>query len=236
MNHFEGKSVVEHLKAARAKGALATAEIHGAETPGYLCAGADAAKESAVAFLLAWILFPAQSIFLFMFGLLLWKAGRSALLGWARLGKLHRLIEEERWEIEHNRPQEKEELTALYHAKGLSGKLLEETVAVLMADDNRLLRVMLEEEMGLALEAYEHPLKQSWGAACGVIFSSLLFTGGYYLFSKGPLLASLLAIATASLTIAHIEQNPRIAALIWNLAVTVFSAGAVYLFKQLLFP
>ena len=32
-DHFEGKSVQEHLKAARAKGALAAAEIHGTEMP-----------------------------------------------------------------------------------------------------------------------------------------------------------------------------------------------------------
>ena len=65
MNHFEGKSVIEHLKAARAKGALAAAEIHGAETPGYLSAGADAAKESAVVLLLAWILFSPQPTLFF---------------------------------------------------------------------------------------------------------------------------------------------------------------------------
>jgi hypothetical protein len=233
MNHFEGKSVLEHLKAARAKGALATAEIHGAETPGYLSAGADAARDSAASLLLIWIIFPSQSslFYLFMIGLLIWKAGRSALLGWARLERLHRLIEEERWEIEHHREQEKQELTEMYRAKGLQGKLLEETIATLMADDNRLLRVMLEEELGLALEAYEHPLKQSFGAAIGVIFSCLLFLIGLYL---SPWPFSLLSIAIASFLIAKIEQNRKIEAIIWNLAVVLLAAGAVYFLKELL--
>ncbi len=35
-------------------------------------------------------------------------------------------IEEERWEIQHHRAQERLELTEMYAAKGLSGKLLEE--------------------------------------------------------------------------------------------------------------
>jgi len=100
-DHFEGKSVLEHLKAARAKGALAAAEIHGSEMPGYLSAAADAARDTAVVLLLLSILLPhaVTLFFLVAGGLFLWKIGRSALLGWARLERLHRVIEEERWEI-----------------------------------------------------------------------------------------------------------------------------------------
>ncbi len=56
-DHFEGKSVHEHLKAARAKGALAAAEIHGTEMPGHLSAAADAARDTAVVLMLHWIIF-----------------------------------------------------------------------------------------------------------------------------------------------------------------------------------
>ena len=101
--------------------------------------------------------FKSYRVSLFSIGWLFWKLGRSSLLGWARLERLHRLIQQEQWEIEHHRAQEKEELTAMYHQKGLTGKLLEQVIEVLMADDNRLLRVMLEEELGLTLETYEHP-------------------------------------------------------------------------------
>ena len=34
-----------------------------------------------------------------------------------------------------------------------------------MADGDRLLRVMLEEELGFSLEVYDHPLKQALGFA-----------------------------------------------------------------------
>ena len=78
-----------------------------------------------------------------------------------------RLLEEEKWEIEHNRNQEKVELKVLYRAKGFEGKLLDDVVDVLMADDKRALHIMLKEELGMTLEAYEHPLKQSLGALLG---------------------------------------------------------------------
>src|SRR3569832_1946994 len=107
-DHFEGKSVAQHLKAARARGALASAEIHGTEMPGHLAAGADGARETAyllgILYLLIgnsfWILFIAAKKKQNK------KIGRSAMLGWARLERLHRLIEEERWEIQHDRKQE----------------------------------------------------------------------------------------------------------------------------------
>lgn len=234
-DHFEGKSVSEHLKAARAKGTLASAEIHGTEMPGHLSAAADAARETAIYLLLLWIIFPhdARLFFLFGIGLFLWKVGRSALLGWMRLERLHRVIEEERWEIEHHREQEQEELTALYRAKGLSGKLLDETVSVLMADDNRLLRVMLEEEMGLTLEVYEHPLKQCVGAGVGVIFASACFAAGYFFTSWGAIAAGAIAIGCAAYFAAKAERNRLLESLIWTLSTAAFAVGATYLLKFL---
>jgi len=233
MNHFEGKTVLEHLKAARAKGALAAAEIHGTEVPGHLSAAADAARDTGVTLLLLWILFPAEAklFFLMAAGLFLWKIGRSALLGWARLERLHRVIEEERWEIQHAREQEREELAALYQAKGLSGKLLDEVITVMMADDNRLLNIMLEEEMGLALEIYEHPLKQSLGAGVGVLIATALFAGGYFFFS--PIAATALTIILAAITVAKLERNRRLEAVIWNLSLVAFVAAVTYFLKLL---
>jgi GNAT superfamily N-acetyltransferase len=242
--HFQGKSVVEHLREARTRGVMASAEVHGTEMPGHLAAAADAAKEVAVAFLIlaAGIVqfsLPASSAFflllIFACGWLIWKTGRSALLGYARLERLHRVIEEERWEIEHHRNQEREELTEMYRAKGLSGKLLEEVIDVLMADDNRLLKVMLEEELGLTLEAYEHPLKQSVGAALGVLIASTLCLIG---FSFKPLLgtgiASFIILIIAGVIGAKLERNRPLTAAIWNVALAAFSAGAAYLFAKLL--
>ena len=72
--------------------------------------------------------------------------------GLGRLERLHRVIEEERWEIEHHRQEEREELAALYQAKGLTGKLLDDVVATLMADDNRLLQSCSKRRWGLLLK------------------------------------------------------------------------------------
>jgi vacuolar iron transporter family protein len=241
--HFRGKSVVEHLKEARTRGAVATAEIHGTEMPGHLAAGADAGKETAIALLILWGALPhfmtLQKAWLFMLlfaaGWVIWKTARSALLGWARIERLHRLIEEERWEIEHHRQQEKEELTEMYFAKGLTGKLLEEVIEVLMADDNRLLRVMLEEELGLTLEAYEHPLKQAFGALCGALASASLCLFGFWAIPTCglPILAALI-ILTGTMISARLERNRVWNSIIWNLATVGLIVGFIYFLIPLL--
>lgn len=234
-DHFKGKSVVEHLKEARARGALASAEIHGTEMPGHLAAGADGARETAyllgILYLLVgnafWILFIAAC------GFLVWKVGRSAMLGWARLERLHRLIEEERWEIEHDRKQEEKELKALYQAKGLSGRLLDDVVLTLASDDNRLLRVMLEEEMGLTLEVYEHPLKQAFGAAAGVISGAALTLLGSLAGFWCLFLAIALVCGASAFLMAYLEKNRIMETVVWNLALVGFGLGAIYFLKSL---
>jgi len=236
--HFKGKQAIEHVIEARLKGKIASAEVHGTELPGHVSAAADAAKESALILLVLWTLLGSGAhwfLLVFIAGWLVWKVGRSAILGWSRLERLHRVIEEERWEIEHHRPQEKEELRALYAAKGFSGKLLDEAVEVLMADDNRLLQVMLEEELGLNLESYEHPLKQATGALVGVIGSALIMSFGLFaLPSWGPALCAALIIALSAGTTAQLEKNRPLPAIVWNLAVAALAAGAAYFLSQLI--
>ena len=237
-DHFEGKSVVDHLREARTRGAIAAAEVHGVEMPGHLAAGADAAKDTAIALLILWAFFGNafnyKLLIVFSSGWMLWKIGRSAFLGWSRLERLHRVIEEERWEIEHHREQEREELTEMYMAKGLSGKFLEEVIDVLMADDNRLLRVMLEEELGLTLEAYEHPLKQSFGAGAGVLLTALLFLLCFWINPfYGILAATLIMICVVSATAAKLERNHVLPAIIWSLGIAVLTGSTVFLLARL---
>ena len=138
-----------------------------------MAAALDSTRETAIFLLILWaVIFPFTVGFLMLFWILLlatigwviWKTGRSAWLAWSRLERLHRVMEQERWEITHHRKQERDELRALYSQKGFEGKLLEEVCDVLMADNERLLHVMLEEEMGFTLESYEHPLKEALGA------------------------------------------------------------------------
>jgi len=178
--HFKGKDAIGHVIEARIKGKIVSGESHGLEVPGHIGQGIYALKETSALLLLFWIALISMRIpfsqinFLFLFfffGWIVWNAGRSAFLGWWRLQRLNKLISEERWEIEHHRSQEKQELEALYKAKGFTGKLLQEVVEVLMADDNRLLQVMLEEEMGIVLSSFEHPLKHALSASIGVLLS-----------------------------------------------------------------
>ena len=242
--HFKGKEVVEHLKAARERGAKATEEIHGTEAPGYISAGADSAKETAILLLGMWVLFSAFAIEktfwilgLFSIGYLFWKVGRSSLIGWTRLERLHRLIEQERWEIQHHHGQEKEELIAMYKQKGLSGKLLDQVVDILMADDNRLLRVMLEEELGLTLESYEHPLKQALGAGIGVLIAMASGALGFFIGGHiGMIIFLSIIFSAATLLSSKKEGNALIKSLIWNLAVAALSIGTIFLLANWVAP
>ena len=237
MSHFEGKSAIAHVFAARAKGKQVLAEPHGLELPGHYSAAIDAAKETAFLLSLLWLLLPTPfpTLWIVAAGWLLWKVGRSACLGWARLERLHRLIEEERWEIEHHRAQERSELVALYKAKGFSGQLLEEVIDVLMADDNRLLLVMLEEELGLNLEMMEHPLKQAAGAGVGTLIVAALLLGASLLPAKESVfLCGALIIGVTAAVAARADRNHLIPAIIWNLAVAALAAGVAYFVTKLL--
>lgn len=237
-NHFGGKSAPEHLVDARKKGALVSTEYHGRELSGAFSACIDTLKETSVLLsILILVIAPNFKVMAcIMVGFLIWKIGRSAIIGWARIERLHRLIEEERFEIEHNREQEREELKEMYAAKGFKDKLLDDVVEVLMADDNRLLAVMLEEELGLPLESYQHPLHQALGAGLGVIFSAGVTILAYLTFSvMGALIATGLIVAGVSFFAAIREKNNRLKAVVWNLAVTTLSLGSIYFLKKLIF-
>lgn len=243
-DHFKGKTVSEHLKDARIRGSIASLETHGAEMPGHLAAGADSAKNTAISLFLIWVILsqfgvPSSKLFsilvIFSCGWVIWMIGRSASIGWARLERLHRLLEEERWEIEHHRPREKEELMEMYRVKGFHGELLERVVDVLMADDNRLLNVMLEEELGLSLEAYEHPLKQGTGAAIGTIITTLFALVGFYAYPNVglPIFAGLVFVIS-SLVSAKAEKNRLLQATIWNFSIALLTLGVSYFLSQFL--
>lgn len=242
-NHFEGKSIPTHLKEARIKGARAAAEIHGTEISGQKSAFADTLKDTSLTLTLLWLLlFPLLPLkqtllvlILFFGGWIFWKTARSACFGWARLERLHRIIEEERWEIEHHREQEREELFELYRAKGFEGELLSEVVNVLMADDNRLLEVMLEEELGVPLEVYEHPLQQAFGAFLGALVPLFIGAASFYLFSStGLISAFFLLFLLSGVFTAKIEKISIIPALVWNAAIFSLSGGLIFFLQKII--
>lgn len=241
-SHFKGKEAIGHVVEAQAQGLIASAEIHGTEVPGHISAAADAARETALALLLLWCILATLNLSntlpllaLFGCGWTIWKFGRSAWLGWARLERLHRVLAQERWEIEHHRQQERDELRELYAAKGFEGKLLEDVLDVLMADDSRLLRVMVEEELGLSLESHEHPLQQGLGACIGSLAAVLMCLGGLFIYgSYGIIAAAFLAIGISGAISAHHSQNRWVPAIVWNMGIAALTFGSVYFLSHYL--
>lgn len=241
--HFKGKDAIGHVIEAQAQGIISAAEVHGLEPPGHLSAACDAAREGAIVLALLWIslihlnvplnqIIPVLAIS--ACGWLLWKAGRSAWLGWFRLERLHRILKQERYEIEHHRAQERDELRVLYAAKGFEGKLLEDVLDVLMADNDRLLKVMVEEELGLSLAAYEHPLKQGLGAGIGVLISSAICLILLILWpALGIILGAAIVIAITAALNARLASNHVIPAIVWNLGIAILALGSVHFLLDL---
>lgn len=234
--HFKGKDALHHVIEAQAEGIVSASEVHGTEIPGHLSAAGDAARETAILLPIIWLLLTHIThsqrfslLLIFSFSWLIWKLGRSAWLGWFRLERLHRVLDQERWEIEHHFQQERDELRVLYAAKGFEGKLLEDVLDVLMADNERLLKIMVEEELGLSLETTEHPLKQGLGAAFGVFSAALLCLPLAYVWPDyGVFLGAAIAISIASGLSASLAKNQTIPAIIWNLGLAILSVGTVF--------
>lgn len=246
-SHFQGAGVLTHLAEARERGREASRESHGLERADPAMGAADGSKEGALIVLLSWIIGDAvglthtimlQVALLLFLGFAIWKIGRSALLGWARLERINRLIEEEKHEIERNREEEKLELKEMYRAKGFLGKLLDEVITVLMADDSKLLGIMLEEELGVSLESYEHPLKIAIGVAIGLFITGTILFGA--LFFGGTLLSVLLTafalIGISSYLMARLDRIRTLQAVVWNLATTALASGATYFLTRFFIP
>lgn len=241
-DHFKGKDAIEHVAEAQAQGIISSSEIHGTEIPGPISAGADACRDTAMLFILLFLLLEhlhyanfliPLSVFLGCWGL--WRMGRAAWLGWSRLERLHRVLLQEKWEIEHNRNQERDELKELYRSKGFEGKLLEDVVDVLMADGDRLLKVMVEEELGLSLERMDHPLKQGIGAGAGAFLTGALILVAATLGGSIPaLLTTLFLIGAGAGLLAFFARNQLIPAITWNVSLAILCGGFLYYFLKLL--
>ncbi|MCH9633733.1 MAG: hypothetical protein S4CHLAM7_04660 [Chlamydiae bacterium] len=238
-DHFEGETPFEHI--LKKKEEMAN-EIHGDELPGHMGAFLDATRDTSALLLIFWTIalqvgLTAQqmTLMLLMLGIgwLVWKIVRSTWLAQTKLERLHRILKEERYEIENHRPQEREELAALYAAKGFKGELLEEVLDVLMADDDRLLKVMIEEEMGLSLENCEHPLKVGSGAALGVVLAvAVLFLSQWISPQFALFPTAALLIGVSGYYIAKLQKNEKTSAFVWNIAFATLTYGTVYFLSR----
>ncbi|MCP4247901.1 MAG: hypothetical protein GY778_12705 [bacterium] len=80
----------------------------------------------------------------------------------------------ERHEIQTTPEHEREEVRALYASKGFRPPLLDQVVDTLCADDDRLLKVMMEEELGLFIHRLSHPVLVGLYHAGGSLAGALL--------------------------------------------------------------
>lgn len=217
--HFDGKSVDKHILEKFFQGVNLSHEPHGIEQSGAWISFADSARTCA--FILA--LWPAYGLLnpylLFFIGLTLSlaTAARGAWISWSRLERFHRMLNEERKEIDENREQERLELKSLYSLKGFNEPLLSQVTDVLMADSDRLLKVMLEEELGLRLGGHDHPLKIAFFCFLGTMSATATFLFTLWLMPAFSYVwASLLCGLSASLC-AHTMANIKLHAFIWNM-------------------
>ena len=146
------------------------------------------------------------------------------------------MIEEEHFEIKNSRENEQQELAEIYHAKGFEQPLLDQVVQVLMADENRLLTVMLEEELGLRLEEYEHPLKQGLGAFLGVVLALIpLFIATY--FSNIVFFITVFVLFLVATTISVLPQKRSFVSFnTWSISLGFLVLLVVYQLHILLTP
>jgi vacuolar iron transporter family protein len=242
-DHFKGKSALQHIAEVQSTGITSSLEVHGAEAPGPVFAFIDAAREMIlllVSFLIILDFFELGLVekvhfgIAFIGGWTFWKGARSAWLAWSRLARIHRIAAEEQEEINKNRPQEREELIALYGAKGFQGPLLEKVVDVLMADQERLLRVMLQEEMGYRLEESMHPLVQGMWAGLGALSGLIILLGACFLPLDLLIVLALISVGLLGTWFAWREKNRKIPAFFWSLVSSAIVCIFVYTIMEIL--
>lgn len=238
--HFKGKNAIDHVLEVKAK---ASVEPHGFELPAHQFAFLDAIRNiSLLGLILFALLFLVQPndkfntliLSISLCGATLGFAARSTWHGWSLLERLHRNLKQEHFEIQHHRAQEREELKAMYQLKGFQEPLLSQVIDVLMADESRLLKVMIEEELGLSLNSHEHPLKHGFaaliGGGCASIILSIVFnflSPTYFVFF------AFLLTFVSSLLSAYKEKNSLIPATVWSLGIAGLVFGLVYFTTQI---
>ena len=98
----------------------------------------------------------------------------SAVATRIRLRYLESELDRERREIRDHPESEREEVRALYAAKGFDDPLLTQNTDELCADDDRLMKVMMEEELGLFIQEVNHPLLVCLWNTAGAVIGTLL--------------------------------------------------------------
>lgn len=154
-----------HLETARKLGrGMLASEAEGGQ-PYEVLHAASAARDGAILVLALWAMLQGirhpdlgNAILLTTAAVVATYSGIANALGvYAQIRHWEHELRRERDEVHHYPAQERQELKAIYEAKGFTGEQLDSIVDTLCSDDDRLLKIMLEEELGIFFEQWNHP-------------------------------------------------------------------------------
>lgn len=214
------------------------------EIPAHFINFAISAKEFTILFLIVFIALRNLAlpvlpfILIFSFSFFILKLFLVAFSAWTKLERLHKIIEDKKWHIEHKREEEKIQLEEIYKAKGFSDKLLTDIVDTLTSDDNRLLQTMLEEEMGLSLGYFIHPIKQAFGAFLGMFLASVVFTITFFTLpiTYCFFVSGAINIIASSIIASKFEKTKMSKEIVWDLAIAIVVLGICYFLTMSIAP
>ena len=171
-------------------------------------------------------------------GLAVFLGIAAALVSHTEVTHFEAELERERREVAEEPRHEREEVVALYAAKGFREPLLSQVVDVLCADDDRLLKIMMEEELGLFLHPTMHPFLVGVVNGMAALLSGLVLAVPAMLLAPTaarwwvPAAAAGLVTALSLLIARHTRQTAVPLVARWLVTGTV-CVGAVYFLAQL---
>lgn len=159
---------------------------------------------------------------------------------WATLRQVRHYeaeLERERREIRETPDHEREEVHSLYAAKGFEGALLEQVVDTLCADDDRLLKVMMEEELGLQIHHLHHPIIVGLIHGGGVLLGTVTLAAVARLVPSPTAMAWLLGTAGAIIGVlaavnAQFTRQAVVPAVATWLVMAVAAGGVAYFLAE----
>jgi vacuolar iron transporter family protein len=165
-DHGSATATAAHLEAARrrARGLFAAEVAH--DRPYELVHAATAGRDAVVIILLLWAILIGvnagdhgwPALIAAAIALAVYTGISNTIAVYAQLQYWESELRRERDEIRSQPEFERDELRELYRAKGFTGDLLEQVVDTICSDEERLLKVMLEEELGIFFEQRNHPV------------------------------------------------------------------------------
>lgn len=110
----------------------------------------------------------------------------------------HSEIQRERDEIRRWPEREREEIRAIYRAKGFAGDLLDRIVIHITADPERWRDVMMREELGMTPESFDAPLRSALTVGFSYLVGAAVPVFGYLLVPprRGLIVSVIATVAT----------------------------------------